>query len=67
MMKRHQPDQKATTTPGGNPTGTVRFTLAQFSKPRGWHPSTGMTRNRYQQLLTENPPNTMLSGHNGLI
>ena len=59
-MNRHQPDQKAGTTPGGNPTGAARFTLAQCPKHRGWVSSTDMTRNRYQELLTKNPANIMV-------
>ena len=67
VMKRHQPGQRAGTTPGGNPTGAVRFTLAQFPNHRGWGSFAGLARNRYQELLTENPANIMLSGQNGLI
>ena len=66
-MKRHPPDQQAGTTPGGNPTGAARFALAQFPKHGGWRCSAGLARNRYQELLTENPANIMLSGQNGLI
>jgi len=66
-MKRHQPDQKAGTKPGGNPTGAVRFPLAQFPNHRGWRFFAGQARPRYQDLLTENPANIMLSGQNGLI
>jgi len=67
VMKRHQPDHNAGTTPGGNSTGTVRFPLAQFPKHRGWSTSADMTRNRYQGLLSENPANIMLSGQPDLV
>ena len=66
-MKRHPPDQKPGTTPGGNPTGAVRFILAQCPKHRGWLSSSDLTRNRDQELLTENPANIMLSGQLDLI
>ena len=65
-MKRHQPDQTAGTTPGGNPTGAVRLTLAQVPKHRGWRFSADITGHRYQQLLAENPANIMLSGQSRL-
>ena len=58
-MKTHPPDQQAGTTPGGNPTGAVRFALAQCPTHRRRQPSTDMARNRYQELLTANPANIM--------
>ncbi len=66
-MKRHQPDQKPGTMPGGNPTGAARSILAQFRKHRTWHCAGGQAGSRYQELLTKNPTNIVLSGQNGLI
>jgi len=47
--------------PGGTPTEALRFTLAQFLNHRGGHLSTEITRNRYQELLTESRVNIMFS------
>ena len=52
---------------GENPTGAARFALPQFPNHRGGHSRMDPTRNRYQELFTENPANLMLSGPNGPI
>ena len=65
VMKRRQPEQKADTTPGGNPTGATRFALAQFPKYRGWRASAAIPGHRYQEFLSQNSVNIMVVGQNG--
>jgi len=58
---------KTGTRPGGNPTGAAGFALAQRPRHLARRWSMNITRNRDQELLTENPAKILISGRNRLI